>query len=118
VKFLRQLAAVLLTVAVVVALGLAWEHSSEAHWIAAPQSPGQMVIRGQVNGAPHGAVILHGGPGGQVVYRSGGGAQFAPSNIRNLGRTGEIEAGVIAAVVVLDVVRRSRRRARRARRAS
>ena len=39
-KFVRQMAAVLLVVAVVVALGVAWERSGEASWIAVPRGGG------------------------------------------------------------------------------
>jgi hypothetical protein len=115
-KFARQLTAVLFVVAVVTALGVAWEHSSEARWIAAPQGagPAARFIDGRTaKGPPPGQVI----PGGAAVHQvliGGGGAALDLHNIRNLDRTAEIEAGVMAAVVALDVLRRRRRRARRA----
>jgi hypothetical protein len=111
VTFFRRLAAVLVVVAAVVALGVAWEHSSEAGWITPPQDgriPVNEVAAPPPGGAVHRGVVFHRNPaaGGQ-----GPGLSF--SDTGNLTRTAEIEAAVVAGVVVLDVIRRRQRRARR-----
>jgi hypothetical protein len=120
VKFARQFAIVLLVVAAVVVLGVAWEHSSEANWISPPQD-GTRVPSGQMAHAPPPGKFPPGttvaAPGGGVfrIARSTG-AGFDPSDLGNLLRTVEIEAAVIAGVIVLNVAyRRQRRRAKRAR---
>lgn len=108
--FLRRLAAVLLVVAAVVALGVAWEHSSEADWISPPQDR-PLPVR-EVATPPGGAVprggVFHQGPAGEQ------GPGLNLSDTSNLVRTAEIEAAVVAGVVVLDIIRRRQRRARRA----
>lgn len=109
-KFFRRLAAVLVVVAAVVVLGVAWEHSSEAGWIAAPRLDARQILPGPPAGPAPGRVA---GPASGGVAAEGG-AGFDPSNAGNLARTAEIEAGVVAAVVALDAARRRWRRARRA----
>jgi hypothetical protein len=107
---------VLLVVAAVVALGVAWEHSSEAGWITPPEA-GRIPARIAVHGTPPhppGTVIR---PGGRVYHLpapGGPGIGLNLSDTANLTRTAEIEAAVIAGVVVLDIIRRRLRRARRA----
>lgn len=103
-KFFRQLAAVLVVVAAVVVLGVAWEHSSEAGWIGAPRAGIKVAA------APAGTAV-QAGAGRVVAVAPEDGAGFDASDVRNLARTAEIEAAVMAAVVVLDAVRRRRRRA-------
>jgi hypothetical protein len=118
VKFARQFAVVLLVVAAVVVLGLAWEHSSEADWIARPQragvqAPALMPPPGPK--LPAGTAVTAPGVG---VYRAAqsAGLGLDLSDSRNLIRTVEIEAAVMAGVIVLNVAyRRQRRRAKRAR---
>ena len=115
-KFTRHLAAALLAVAVVVALGVAWEHSSAARMIApSAPAPGGPAFRKLVKTAPgsHGNVQFTRVRGGVRVIRpqpeSGG---LNVSDLQNLTRTAEIEAALAAVVVALSLVRRSRRRAR------
>jgi hypothetical protein len=118
VTFSRRLAAVLVLVALVVALGVAWEHSSEAGWITPPgpgHGPGKAVTRGAPAHPPPGTVTV---PGGGRVFRpraldGGPGIGLSFSDTGNLTSTAEIEVAVVAGVVVLDVIRRRVRRARR-----
>jgi hypothetical protein len=85
VRFARRLAAVLVLVGVIVALGLAWGHASGA------------------------------GPDGFVFYgRQGSGPGFSLSNSGDLIRTAEIEAAIMTVVITASAVRRQRRRTRRA----
>ena len=111
--FARHLAAALLAVAVVVALGVAWEHSSAARMIAPPAGvgPGGPAPEfRRIEKAPPG----QGSQGNVQVIRvaqpENGGLNL--SDLQNLTRTAEIEAAIIAVVVALSLVRRSRRRAR------
>lgn len=83
-KFARRLAAVLLLVGVIVALGLAWGHAS---------GPGQD------------GVIFYG--------RRGSGPGFSLSRSGDLIKTGLIEAVIMTVVITVSAVRRQRRRARR-----
>jgi len=86
VTFARRLAAVLLLVGVIVALGLAWGHASGA------------------------------GQDGFVFYgREGSGPGLSLSNSGDLIRTVEIEVAIMTVVIAASAVRRQRRRARRAR---
>jgi hypothetical protein len=126
VKFLRQLAAVVVVVAVVVLIGLAWSH-------LAPSLPGEgragqsFVVRGQVvNGRPppggkppSGATPkLPGGATPGIVRNTSGsgipslllGDLLKPANLVVLRNNAVLEVVVIAAVVY-----RRLRRARRAR---
>ena len=107
-RFARHLAAALLVVAAVVALGVLWEHSSAASWLGV--SPG---------GPPHSErVTVTIRPGARVDLRPmqlGLGSMFDSANLPSLIHTVYIEVAVIAAVVVLDAARRRWRRARRAR---
>ena len=100
-RFARQLAAVLLTVAAVVALGVAWAHSAEASWLAGPAAahPGRFIQAGPR--VPRG-----------IPQASGPGLRLA--NSANLIQTALIEAAIMAVVVAASAVRRHRRRARRA----
>jgi hypothetical protein len=91
-RFARHLGAALLAVAVIVALGVAWEHSPAASWLGA--GPGRPT-------ADHEPVHLR--PA----------AALNLSNLMDLARTVVIEAAFIAMVVAIDVIRRRRRRARR-----
>ena len=85
-RFARRLAAVLLLVGMIVALGLAWGHASGA------------------------------GQDGFVFYgREGSGPGLSLSNSGDLIRTVEIEALIMTVVITISAVRlRRRRHARRA----
>jgi hypothetical protein len=84
VRFARRLAAALLLVGVIVALGLAWGHAS---------------------GAGQDGVVFYG--------REGSGPGLSLSDSGNLIRTIEIEAAIMTVVITISAVRRHRRRARR-----
>jgi hypothetical protein len=85
VRFARRLAAVLLLVGVIVALGLAWGHASGA------------------------------GQDGFVFYgREGSGPGLSLSNSGDLIRTVELEALIMTVVITISAIRlRRRRHARR-----
>jgi hypothetical protein len=119
VKLLRQFAAVVAVVAVVVLLGLAWNRF-------APSLPGEgptgeaLVVRGSVVKAlPH-AVKAPPGAHGVLRMNSGGtlgldlGDLLQPENLAVLRYTAELEAAVMAAVVIVNASYRSFRRSRRA----
>ena len=113
-RFLRHLAAVLLVVAAVVLLAMAWNHLAGGpygHDSPVPVPGGSAVAAGHVvrPGGPHGPVIVRTGP-----MDLGLTSMFDPVNLPSLRHAVVIEAGVGAAVVVIDVVRRRWRRARRA----
>jgi hypothetical protein len=85
VRFARHLAAVLLLVGAIVALGLAWGHASGA------------------------------GQGGFAFYgRGGSGPGLSLSRSGDLIKTGLIEAVIMTAVITVSALRRQRRRSRRA----
>jgi hypothetical protein len=85
VRFARQLAAVLLLVGAIVALGLAWGHASGT------------------------------GQDGFAFYGPGGrGPGFSLSNSGDLIKTVEIEAVIMTVVITISALRLRRRRARRA----
>ena len=121
-RLLRHLAAVLLVVAAVVLLAMAWNHFAGGTLGAARTGrevrvlvPGQ---RGRSTLAA-GHVVRPGGPHGLVIVRSGPmdlglTSMFNPVNLPSLRRAVVIEAGVGAAVVIIDFLRRRWRRARRA----
>jgi hypothetical protein len=118
VKFARHLAAALAAVAVVVALGVVWEHSSAARAIAPPVPVGPSFRPvGKIpppGPAGHGnaQVIRVRGGGVRVVHLHPENGGLNVSDLQNLTRTAEIEVAVTAVVVALSLVRRSRRRAR------
>lgn len=108
-KFLRQFAAVVAVAAVVVLLGLAWNRF-------APSLPGQgpageaLAVRGNVVKAlPHAVQQSSGGTPGLDL-----GDLLQPENLAVLRYTAELEAAVIAAVVIINASYRSLRRYRRA----
>jgi hypothetical protein len=131
VKVLRQFAAVVAVAAVVVLLGLAWNRF-------APSLPGEgpageaLAVRGNVVKAlPHAVKQSSGGtiianvkapPGTHGVLRinSGGtpgldlGDLLQPENLAVLRYTAELEAAIMAAVVIVNASYRSVRRSRRA----
>ena len=85
-RFARQLAAVLLLVGTIVALGMVWGHADGA---------GQSFS------------------GGFGFGGGGGGPGLSLSNSGNLIRTVEIEAAIMTVVITASAVHRQRRRARR-----
>jgi len=123
VKFLRQFAAVVAVVAVVVLLGLAWNRF-------APSLPGEgpggeaVPVQGNVvKAAPHAVKLSPGGrPGahGALRINNGGalgldlGDLLQPENLAVLRYTAELEAAIAAAVVIVNASYRSMRRSRRA----
>jgi hypothetical protein len=132
VKFLRHLGAATLVVAAVVLAGIAWNH----FWpgiVAGPPAgrvpPGAHVPPGfHLSGPPPGHVS---GPGGReltrvpdgkggvrvIANRAGVGTMsllLRQVNLQVLEHTAKVEAAFVAAVVIIDVVRRRIRRARRA----
>jgi hypothetical protein len=119
VRFLRHLAAALLTVSIVVALGVAWEHSGAAGLIAPGggsrlsreirlSAPGAIrFVRGHIEkGGP-------GLPGGPEVIRVGGGAPASLANAPTFARLAILEALIIAAAATAERAWYRRRRARR-----
>jgi hypothetical protein len=121
VKFLRQFGVVVAVVAVVVLFGLAWNRF-------APSLPGEgpgaesVAVQGSMVKAPPHAVKLSAGagPGAHRVVNIGGipgldlGALLEPVNLAVLRYTAELEAVIIAAVVIVNASYRSLRRSRRA----
>jgi len=118
VKFTRHLAAALLAVTVVIALGVAWEHSSAARMIApsvpAPGGPGfRKLIKAPSAPGSHGDFqVIRGRGGVRVVHPQPESGGLNVSDLQNLTRTAEIEAAIAAVVVTLSLIRRSQRRAR------
>jgi hypothetical protein len=100
VKFLRHLAAVVLTVAVIVGLGMLWAHASGSSTGSGSElrrpAPGQVVLR------------IKGG-----VIRGDSDDGFHLANTGNLIQTVEIEAALAAVVITASAIRRQHRRKRR-----
>jgi hypothetical protein len=144
VKFLRQLGAATLVVAVVVGLGLAWNHFASATLVGNLAGPGGRPLlsggalrNGKVvilpPGKGHGTRLISLPPGAHpppglarrgivVIVHSGPmdlglGSMFDPVNLPSLTRTVEIEIVVLVAVVLLGSTRRQLRGARRKREA-
>jgi hypothetical protein len=127
VKFVRQFGAVVMVVAVVVLIGLAWSR-------LAPSLPGEgpaghaFAVRGRVvKGLPPGVELPPGRkppPAGvrEIRLNNGSGIPsllpgdlLKPVNLVVLRDNAFLEAVVIAAVVIVDAGHRRLRRARRAR---
>jgi hypothetical protein len=127
VKFLRQFAAVVAVVAVVVLLGLAWNRLAPSLPGEGPAGelavPGNMVPSG-VKLARGGRIVASAGaPSGVhgVIHINGGGTPgldlgdlLQPENLAVLRYNAELEAAIIAAVVIASASYRSVRRNRRA----
>jgi hypothetical protein len=94
VRFTRHLVAVLLIVAAVTALAVAWAHSSEASWLAGP------------------GPVAHRRPPTQIrlARRADNGPGLSLSDSGDLIRTALIESAIAAAVIALSALRRQRRR--------
>ena len=121
-KFVRQLGAVLLVVAAVTALGVAWEHSRAADWITLPGSGtatkllghGRVVRGGIIIMLPPGAHPPPGAVQGHIIDVHADAVQLDLSDIGNLTSTAEIVVAAMAGVIVLEIARRRVWRARRA----
>jgi hypothetical protein len=101
VKFLRDLTAVVLTVAVIVGLGMLWAHASGGA-IRRPPSHEALLRLAQIKEQIKAGVIR---------VRSGSG--FRPADSGDLIRTCVIEAVLAAVVITVSAVRRRHRRMRR-----
>jgi hypothetical protein len=119
-KFWRHLVVVAFAVAVVVGLGVVWEHSSAAGWITPPGPPGAGKVTGeQISLLPGGRLPpgFHLPKGARPIKVRAGGGQgmwLDLSQVGSLTNTVEVVAAVMAWVVVYDVARRRWRKARRA----
>lgn len=107
-KFLRQLAAVVLVVAVIIGLGLLWAHASGG-------GPGGGFRQGPPAGAIQPVRHIKGGavgaPAGTDFHPSGPRlSSFDFGNTGDLIRTGEIEAILAAVVITVSAIRRRHRR--------
>jgi hypothetical protein len=123
VKFLRHLGAVTLVVAVVVVIGLAWNHFGSSTLVGGLQT--SFNKQASVSGRAPGVAVLrpgakaggHHGPHGPVIIRGpmdlGLGSMLDPVNLAVLRHTVVIEGVVIAIVVMIDVSRRLWRQERR-----
>ena len=120
-KFVRHLAAVALLVVLVVAGGLAWGHFADGLPPGLGPRGVAVFVRGQVvKQLPAGARPGQGHPPPGVRIGDSGGenlglnSMFQAVNLPVLRDTVEIEAGAIAAVVLLGTGHRRWRRSRRA----
>jgi hypothetical protein len=102
VKFLRHLAAVVVTVAVIVGLGMLWAHASGGTGSGQAPSPEALARLEQIKEQIKAGVIR--------VHTDNG---FHLADTGNLIRTCEIEAVLAAAVITVSTVRRRHRRTRR-----
>ncbi|MGH3204206.1 MAG: hypothetical protein ACRDOA_17995 [Streptosporangiaceae bacterium] len=118
-RFLRHLCVVALLVTLVVAAGLAWGHFDPGPLPGrGPGGTAQFVVRGQaVKRLPPGVKIRPGVRLGDTGPENLGlTSMFQAVNLPVLRDTLEIEAAVLAAVVILEIAHRRLRRTRRARR--
>ena len=120
-RFLRHLAAVLLVVTAVVLLAMAWNRlAGGTLGVARDGRAVPVLVPGQHGGRHLGAGhAVRPGLHGLVIVRLrpmdfGLTSMFDPVNLPSLRHAVVIEAGVGAAVVIIDVLRRRWRRARRA----
>jgi hypothetical protein len=119
-RFLRHLGAVTVVVAIVVVLGLAWAHFGPQTLAPGPQTGfKQEIVTLRPGGGIPGHGGIHIGPNGPTLMHArpfdlGLGSMFQSVNLPVLRHTVIIEAGVIAAVVIIDVLRRRSRRSWRA----
>lgn len=125
-RFLRHLAAAALLVAAVALLGLAWNRFAASTLVGTVPSSPQKAVPGQRASRPPpgkiapGARIRLRGPHGPGAIRAGPmnlglSSMLDPVNLPDLRHTVVIEAGVVAAVVIIDAGRRKARRAPRTR---
>ena len=119
-RFLRHLAAVLLVVAAIVLLALAWNHAAGVGPASGPfRGHDLRVAAGRLGKGPHGDVVvrLRGAHGLEVIHAQpmdlGLTSMFDAVNLPSLRHTVVIEAWAAAAVVIIDLIRRRWRRARR-----
>jgi hypothetical protein len=102
VKFLRQLAAVVLVVAVIVGIGMLWAHTSGGAGPRRAPSPEALQRLEQIKEQIKTGVIR--------VHSDNG---FHLADTGNLIRTCEIETVLAVGVIAVSVVRRRRHRTRR-----
>jgi hypothetical protein len=123
VKFLREFAAVVTVITVVVLLGLAWNRFSPRLPGEGPTGEAAAAAGSMVKAPPQVFKLPRGGrPGGHEVLRIniGGtpgldlGDLLQPENLAVLRYTAELEAAIIVAVVIVNASYRSVRRSRRA----
>jgi hypothetical protein len=113
VKFARRFAVVLLVVAAVTAVGVAWEHSSAAGWLTPPGGRPAPRIRVHGRAASGGIIVLPpgahpspGAPPGRVIHLHASAVRLSLSDIGNLTSTAGIVAAVMAGVIALEITRR------------
>jgi hypothetical protein len=108
VKFLRQLAAVVLVVAVIVGLGMLWAHASGGSGAGIGSGPRRAPSREALLRLER---VREQIKAGVIRVHSDNGLNLA--DIGNLIRTCEIEAVLAAGVIAVSGIRRRRRRMRR-----
>ena len=120
-RFLQHLAAVLLVVTAVVLLAMGWNRlAGGTLGVTRDGRAVPVLVPGQHGGSHLGAGhVVRPGLHGTVIVRVrpmdfGLTSMFDPVNLPSLRHTVLIEAGVGAAVVIIDFLRRRWRRARRA----
>lgn len=121
-KFVRQFAAVVTVITVVVLLGLAWNRFSPRLPGEGPTGEAAAAAGNMVKAPPHAVKLSPAGrPGVHEVRINGGGALgldlgdlLQPENLAVVRYTAELEAAIIAAVVIVNASYRSVRRSRRA----
>ena len=96
-RFARHLAAVLLAVAAIIALAVAWAHSSEASWLGGPVPVAHRIRPSHL----------------ELVRRADSGSGLSLSDSGDLMHTAVIETAIGAVVIAASVLRRQRHRARR-----
>jgi hypothetical protein len=124
VRFLRQFAAVLAVVAVVVIAGVAWDHFGPASLPGEGPAGNVQFIQGPVLKLPPGVQVVPGGhhppPGTRINTPDGAipvdvGDLLQSANLAVLRQTAVLEALIMAGVVILSIAARKARRARRRR---
>jgi hypothetical protein len=124
VRFLRQFAAVLAVVAVVVFTGIAWDHFGPASLPGEGPAGNFQVVEGPALNPPKGVQVapgVHHPPPGMRIDTPGDvipvdvGDLLQPANLAVLRQTAVIEALIMAGVVILSMGARKVRRARRRR---
>jgi hypothetical protein len=112
VTFVRHYLAALLVIAVVVGIGLAWEHSGAASFVGGGGGGGhghrELISNGPAEPPPASGPS----PTKFEQARLGGGQGFSPSNFADLGQTLTIEVAIGTTVIAIDVSRRRRIRVR------
>jgi len=118
VRFLRQFAAVLAVVAVVVIAGIAWDHFGPASLPGEGPAGNFQVTEKLPPGVQVAAGVHHPPPGTRIdtpddVIPVDVGDLLQPANLAVLRQTAVLEALIMAGVVILSIAARKVRRARR-----